>query len=179
MPNRTPLLRLAALAALVLAAGLVRGPEDEPERRGGGAPRWLSAPAAASFEPHACTDAAGRLWTVWVSVRDAETEARVRLEGAVVADDGSPVRFAFPEPATGQAEPRLARDGDGVYCAFEADGGERARVLRGRALALDGGKVVLGALEELPVGPEHPLHPRLAPVEGGLLLVYQGWSGTS
>ena len=168
-----PLPRRSALAGallLLLAAGLASGGGREPapsvqER----AVVWLGDPKAVHLEPSAATDVHGRGFAAWLVWRTDGVSPYVGTSDGEHAAALSP-SAAYP------AHPALAPLGDGVYCLWE-EGAAGERVLRGRAVELVRGELVLGPIETIPFPGLHPTLARTAP--GRVELVCQASAGAS
>ncbi len=177
--SRSTSIVVLALGGLLAAGALASGARRDDVV-------WLSARGRSAAEPVCAVDAAGRLWALWIAIDAGKRPVRGgerregRVEGACVSNGRVLARFVFEEDLELPAGLALAPHRDGVYCVLEC-GGDGARGLLGRTLALDGDSVRAGELERVPPlsSGGTPLAPSLATSTDGLLLAFQGSNGPS
>ncbi|MBM3977625.1 MAG: hypothetical protein FJ299_11625 [Planctomycetes bacterium] len=174
---RKGLLPIACAAALAVAA--LNRP-DPPVAFGSSEPTWLTGPDEIALEPHACFDAAGRLWIAWIRFQSGTAMSGPYLECAWLEDGAPRGRARIPLELVAPAEPRLAPHGDGVCLVVE---GERAAEPRSIwAIDLDArvDTLVTGAPRRLSRGSAPALDPDLARLsDGTLLCAWRAPSGAS
>ena len=162
--------RALGLAALLTSALLVAPPAAEK-------PTWVSGAKRAAFEPTACADEDGRLWTLWISSNRA-VETSARIDGCCMIRGGVVANVTIEDAGLFPAAPHVTAWNNGVYVVWEAGAdGERQLLGCELGLGLASDSVVIGELEVLPTGDIKPLVPRLATRANSLYLVHQGLNG--
>jgi hypothetical protein len=128
---RLPLLPLCCAATIAVVAIAHRDPSPFARqaelsaapvaRLGDDALHWISGPDEVALEPHACFDASGRLWVVWIRYADGVALRGPYLEVAWIETDELRGRARVPLELVAPAHPRLAAHGDGVCCVVEGE----------------------------------------------------------
>jgi hypothetical protein len=167
-----------ACAAALAAAALSR--PDPPVAFGADEPIWLTGADESALEPHACFDAAGRMWITWIRFESGPALRGPYLECAWLVDGAPRGRARIPLELVAPAEPRVAPHGDGVCLVVEGEQAAGPRSIWAIDLDARADVLVAGAPRRLSSGPAPALDPDLARLsDGTLLCAWRAPSGAS